>query len=358
MSRNIFLAAAGLVLLCAMPLAAQDAVLGQLYGNGVHAYFSQDYLKAHEYFTAAIDGHSQDPRVYYFRGLDLLKLGRPQGADADFKQGAKLESAVDPTRVYNVARALERVQGSDRARLESFRLEARMFVLKKAEEDHARRYQETVKEQRDFLQQQSAASVKPVETPAESSTVPEAVQAPKGAAPPEDPFSTGEPGKAPAAKAEPAMPLPGQETPAEKAAAKPDTGTEPFGAEAAPAKPAAGGAPVKTPQAAPDPFGQESAPAKSTAPASGGATKPAAAADDPFGAADADKPATPAAPSKKPAGAKSAAPAAGDDPFAAEQDAGKSPAPAAAGAAAKKPDKPDAAKPAPAGNDDPFAPGQ
>ena len=92
MSRNILFAAAGLVLLCEMPLAAQDAVLGQLYGNGVHAYFSQDYVKAHECFTTAIDGHSQDPRVYYFRGLDMLKLGRPHEADEDFKQGAKLKA--------------------------------------------------------------------------------------------------------------------------------------------------------------------------------------------------------------------------------------------------------------------------
>ena len=92
MSRNIFFAAAGLVLFCTMPLAAQDAVLGQLYGNGVHAYFGQDYIRAHELFTQAIDGHTQDPRAYYFRGLTMLKLGRPQEADNDFKAGAKLES--------------------------------------------------------------------------------------------------------------------------------------------------------------------------------------------------------------------------------------------------------------------------
>ena len=307
-----------------MPLAAQDAVLSQLYGNGVHAYFSQDYVKAHEYFTRAIDGHSQDPRVYYFRGLDLLKLGRPQEADADFKQGAELESAIDPTRVYNVARALERVQGSDRARLESFRLEARMSVLKKAEEEHTRRYQETVKEQRDFLQQQSAASVKPVESPAESPMGPEGVPAPKATAPvPEEPFSTGEPGKAPEAKPEPALPLPGQETPAEKPSAKPDA----------------------------VPFAPDSAPAKSAAPAAGGVKKPEA--DDPFGAgADAEKPAGPAAPAKKPAGPTAPARAAGRaDPFAPEPNAGKAAAPAAPVAPAKKPD---AAKPA--GGDDPFAP--
>ncbi len=105
MPRFTFLFVLGLVCLCAMPLAAQDAVLGQIYGNGVHAYFGQDYVKAHECFTSAIDGKTQDPRAYYFRGLALLKLGRPQEAESDFQRGAKLESAIDPSRAYNVARA-------------------------------------------------------------------------------------------------------------------------------------------------------------------------------------------------------------------------------------------------------------
>ena len=54
------------------------------------------------------------------------------------------------------------------------------------------------------------------------------------------------------------MPLPSQETPAEKPAAKPDT---------SPAVPAGG---AKKPDASPDPFGPtDSAPAKSAAPAAG-----------------------------------------------------------------------------------------
>src|SRR5262249_22295814 len=91
MPRITFLSLLGLICLCAMPLAAQDAVLGQLYGSGVHAYFGQDYAKAYESLTSAIDGKTQDPRAYYFRGLALLKLGRPEAAEGDFKTGAKLE---------------------------------------------------------------------------------------------------------------------------------------------------------------------------------------------------------------------------------------------------------------------------
>ena len=48
MSRSVFFLVAGWVLVSSAPLTAQDAVLGQIYGNGVHAYFAQDYLKAHQ----------------------------------------------------------------------------------------------------------------------------------------------------------------------------------------------------------------------------------------------------------------------------------------------------------------------
>ena len=130
MSRTVFFLVAGWVLLSSAPLLAQqEAILGQIYGNGVHAYFAQDYLKAHQLLTSAIDGRTQDPRCYYFRGLTLLKMGRPQDAEIDFQQGAKLEKSVDAPRPYNVARSLERVQGSDRSTLEQYRMEARMACL-------------------------------------------------------------------------------------------------------------------------------------------------------------------------------------------------------------------------------------
>ena len=40
--------------------SAQTEALNELYGSGVHAYFSHDYAKAHEYLTAAVDGGSHD----------------------------------------------------------------------------------------------------------------------------------------------------------------------------------------------------------------------------------------------------------------------------------------------------------
>ena len=55
MYRKVILLAGGLVLLSAMSLEAQDAVLTQIYGTGVHAYFSNDFAEAHKQFCSAID---------------------------------------------------------------------------------------------------------------------------------------------------------------------------------------------------------------------------------------------------------------------------------------------------------------
>ena len=43
MFRNIALLVGGLASLCPVALPAQEAVLGQKYGHGVHAYFAGDY---------------------------------------------------------------------------------------------------------------------------------------------------------------------------------------------------------------------------------------------------------------------------------------------------------------------------
>ena len=140
MFRNLTLLAGGLVLLSAASLRADEAVLGQMYGSGVHAYFSRDYVKAYEYLTSAIEGGSSDPRCFYFRGLTYVRLGREPEAEMDFAKGAKLESR-DVDRFYNVSRSLGRIQGNTRLALEQHRVEARMAALKQAEEARRARYE-------------------------------------------------------------------------------------------------------------------------------------------------------------------------------------------------------------------------
>jgi hypothetical protein len=223
MFRSIGLLVGGLVSLAASSLAAQDAVLGQSYGSGVHAYFSGDAMGAYEKLTAAIDGGSKDPRAFYFRGLAYLKLGRGPEAAMDFRKAAELESQ-DVNRSYNVGKALERVQGSARQELENYRVAARMAALEEAERMRKARYESLRREEERVLREQAAAAsdkaVRPVPSPAAS-----------------DPFAT--PTEGPAAKSgqEPVKP---PAVPAAKPPAKPIQPAQPVKKPADEKKPDAG----------------------------------------------------------------------------------------------------------------------
>lgn len=130
----------GLALATCLPAFGQSDALNELYGNGVHAYNGGAYVEAYNELTRAIDNGSEDPRVYYYRGLSYLKLGRPQEARGDFAQGAKLEMA-DSDRFYNVSKALERIQGRARQSLERFRAEARLEAFHDREQARYERYE-------------------------------------------------------------------------------------------------------------------------------------------------------------------------------------------------------------------------
>lgn len=118
---------------------ASSSALGQdiyeqYYGSGVHAYFSGNYERASELFTELIDAGSQDPRVYYFRGLSqtqpycsMIELGL-----ADFEQAAQLEAAGK--RSADVSKALSRIQGPTRIAIERIRAKAR-FAAKSLQAD-------------------------------------------------------------------------------------------------------------------------------------------------------------------------------------------------------------------------------
>src|SRR6185312_15231416 len=93
----------------------QDALLEDLYGRGVHAYFAQRMPDAFNNLNEAVKSGSRDPRVFYYRGLALAHLGRPDEARQDFQQGAQLE--ILGGEPYPVGRSLERIQGADRAML-------------------------------------------------------------------------------------------------------------------------------------------------------------------------------------------------------------------------------------------------
>lgn len=118
---------------------AQDA-LEELYGQGVHLYNAGDYRAAYYELTRAVDNDSQDPRVYYYRGLCYLKLGRDQEGKSDFAKAASMEMA-DSDRFYPVSKSLERVQGRARQMIERYRSNARLRAFQKRERNRYERYE-------------------------------------------------------------------------------------------------------------------------------------------------------------------------------------------------------------------------
>jgi tetratricopeptide (TPR) repeat protein len=172
MFRTFIVLVGGLASLWTVSSQAQQAVLGQLFDQGVHAYYSYDYAQAYERLTTAISAGSRDPRVYYFRGLSYLKLGHRAEAELDFRKGAELESK-DINKFYDVGRALERIQGSERQLLESYRVQARMAAFKESEKLRKARYEAIKREEARVLQQQvDQASTKPAGQSAETIPAP------------------------------------------------------------------------------------------------------------------------------------------------------------------------------------------
>ena len=105
---------------------AEDQAVAAAYGAGVHGYYAGNYQQSHDTLGRVVAIGTDDPRVYYFRGLAALRLGRRDEAIADFSEGADLEAAGWSIRT--VSRSLERVQGPDRLLLERSRTRARLAI--------------------------------------------------------------------------------------------------------------------------------------------------------------------------------------------------------------------------------------
>jgi tetratricopeptide (TPR) repeat protein len=263
MNRSMVIGA-GLLLGLALGSAnAQEAVLAELYGQGVHAYYSRDLQTAHELLSSAIDQGSHDPRCYYFRGLTYSSLGRPDEAEADFKKGAQFEVTASD-RVYPVADSLQRVQGKPRLQIEKHRRIARLTYHAKASEIQKARYEQMKRSEQEVVRDPSR---KAASQPAPTEGVAPAAEK-------SDPFAADtemKPEKAPERPAEPAVTAPAE--------------ADPFGAPAA-AAPAAPG--TATPAPASDettnPFTDDkpAAEAAPAAPATPAPATPSAEADDPF----------------------------------------------------------------------------
>jgi tetratricopeptide (TPR) repeat protein len=164
-----WIVALGWTLVDSAPALAQVDVLNELYGSGVHAYNSGQYRDAYADLTMAIRSGSKDPRVYYYRGLAYLRLGRPQEAQGDFKKAASLEMA-DTDHFYQVSKALERIQGTARSQIERYRSKARLVAFQTREQQRFERYQRIRKNEPNVLMTPDEAAEMP--TPANESTEP------------------------------------------------------------------------------------------------------------------------------------------------------------------------------------------
>lgn len=137
--RTLSLAAltAGVSFIGACQTSAQDSVLNEIYGHGVHAYFAGNHSDATQFLSAAIDGGLKDPRAYYFRGIVAYSQGRPYEAESDWQMGAEMEASMSGA--SSVGRSLSRFQGSGRLKLEQIRQKARLAALtSKAARSNAR----------------------------------------------------------------------------------------------------------------------------------------------------------------------------------------------------------------------------
>ncbi len=105
-----------------------SAVFGQtteqVFGANIHRYYDGQFEELIAEVSKSVNDDLEDPRIYYLRGLAFLKTGDQNSAANDLRKGAELEALQFGSRNYNIARALQRIQGNDRALLESARSEA------------------------------------------------------------------------------------------------------------------------------------------------------------------------------------------------------------------------------------------
>ncbi len=340
---------------------AQNEVLAEMYGRGVHAYYSGDNNTAVKFLTMVIDNGSQDPRAFYFRGIVAYSMGQMDAAKDDWRRGAEMEASGNMSNA--IGRSLSRFQGTGRLELETIREETQLKELAKAAKRSQARYGEITEAESRVLRKPPQPATPPVaSTPPAPATPP---AAPPVTVPPvtdaADPFADdmaiGEPsiqsddalkgamedpfaGKAsiPAGSVPPndaVNPFGGASggDASDPFGSAPSSGADPFGSA-----PSTGADPFGGAAAGADPFGSSPAPAAGADPFGGAPSSGA----DPFGGA-APAPATAPAKSADPFGGGSDA-GAGADPFggsdtgaAADPFGGAAPAPAAAPAKSADP---------------------
>jgi hypothetical protein len=87
MHRKVALVIGAFVLIGCAQALADEVLLANLYGSGVHAFNRGDMKNAHADLSAAIQEGSTDPRAFYFRGLTYFAAGARTRGDCRFQKG-------------------------------------------------------------------------------------------------------------------------------------------------------------------------------------------------------------------------------------------------------------------------------
>lgn len=95
------------------------------YVRGASRFAVGDLAQATTAFDEAIAAKSDDPRVYYFRGLCAARQNDAAAAAAFYATGARLELESPKGRLAGVDAALTTIQGTERASIEAARAQAR-----------------------------------------------------------------------------------------------------------------------------------------------------------------------------------------------------------------------------------------
>jgi hypothetical protein len=103
------------------PAPPSDAeVAEERYNSGVSKFHSRSYAEAEADLKKAIALNRDDARYHYYLGLAKYNQGRSSEAADDFRSGAALERQSKPG-TKSVSSSLERIQGSARQLLNSYR---------------------------------------------------------------------------------------------------------------------------------------------------------------------------------------------------------------------------------------------
>jgi len=165
-NRKLSRASLGLALSAALgaaSLAFAQEPSASSYVRGASRFAAGDFAQATADFDAAIAARSEDPRVYYFRGLCAARQNDPATAAQFYATGARLEIETPKGRLVAVDAALKTIQGAERAPIEAARAKARAdWKAKEADRQNAL-YGESLNRQRARLATppQTTAASKP-----------------------------------------------------------------------------------------------------------------------------------------------------------------------------------------------------